>query len=85
LRSSIILLGDTVEDSKIVDAQDHETVLKIGVLNPFKEGVSWHRRNLHMNNYDVVIEGDGSLCPVVEILNWLDGEPAPTDASYMSG
>lgn len=61
-RKNVIVMGDILDDVKMVDHSRHETVLKIGFLND-----PIHHQHLveeFKKAYDIVITDDGSLQPV---------------------
>ncbi len=60
-RKNVMVMGDIVEDVKMVREQAHHTVLKVGFMN---EGASDEVTREYMNTFDIVIKGDGSLCEV---------------------
>lgn len=67
-RSSIILIGDIPEDAKMVCDTKHNNIIRIGYLNHSEE-----RMKTYIDNFDIVITGDGSLCPIVQLINGLHG------------
>jgi 5'-nucleotidase len=63
-RSNVLLLGDSVYDTKMVDGFDYENIIKIGFLNYEPE------ENLEKfkKNFDVVILGDNDMYFVEELI-----------------
>ena len=61
-KKNLIVMGDLLEDVKMVDPSRHETVLKVGFMNDWAS--EKHLLEDFMNTFDVVIVGDGSLQPV---------------------
>ena len=61
-----MVMGDILEDVKMVRDHEHHTVLKVGFLNDIYKnpGMTYD----YMNTFDIVIVGDGSLCPINDIL-----------------
>lgn len=72
-RKNVILMGDILQDANMCNNSDHETVLRIGFLNEFEDEAKLNR---YLEKFDLVIADDGSLCPVMSILNSLDEETA---------
>lgn len=63
-RKNIILIGDSLDDLQMTHGMQYDHILTIGYLNEDEDA----RRAEFANNFDIVIEGDGSLAPVNEIL-----------------
>ena len=63
--SNVILMGDIIEDSKVWSERVGDLVLRIGFLNKCEDE---EERDFYRSNFDVVLEGDGDLTPVI---NWL--------------
>ena len=59
IRQNIIVMGDIVEDVKMVDETKHDIVLKIGFLNDIEN--QSHMIEKYMDTFDMVIAGDGCL------------------------
>ena len=59
-----LLLGDTLEDARMVDGVDCETVIRVGFLN---EGVDTNR-DAYLRVYDVLICEDGDMEYVNQLL-----------------
>lgn len=64
-KKNVIVIGDSLTDVNMVLKDDYECVLSIGFLN---EKID-ERLESYMQKFDVVITGDGSFKPVIEILN----------------
>jgi HAD superfamily hydrolase (TIGR01544 family) len=64
-RQNIILLGDGPSDARMVGGFGCDNLLKIGMLNG---DVDAEKRQAFVDNFDVLIEGDGDLAFVVELL-----------------
>ena len=65
-RRNIIIIGDILEDVKMVKEEAHDVVLKIGYLNNLEKNSNL--LDNFLNTFDVVIAGDGSLVPVNYII-----------------
>ena len=63
-RKNVILIGDSIGDTTMASGFVHDCVLKIGFLNVDDSDV----KQSFEENYDIVIEGDGSMQPVLDIL-----------------
>ena len=80
-------MGDIVEDATMVRDRKHGTVLRIGFLNTSDE----LKLKAFQKTFDLVVLGDGSLCPVNMILQGLFGpQVAPREKmmqalEFMSG
>lgn len=60
-----MVMGDIIEDVKMVRDQAHHTVLKVGFHNDTKKATVEE----FMQTFDIVIVGDGSLCEVNRIIS----------------
>lgn len=60
-------MGDILDDSKMVNEQAHDVILRIGFFNKKEE--SQELIENYLRTFDVVITHDGTLHPVVSILN----------------
>jgi hypothetical protein len=58
-RKNVLMMGDIIEDTKMVRAQNHENVLRIGYLNDMSKNS--HLLQHYMEAFDLVITGDGTL------------------------
>ena len=63
-RKNAILMGDKIEDLQMAHGIEHDTLLTIGFLNENDPVV----RDAFLANFDIVIEGDGSLESINELL-----------------
>ena len=63
-RRNAILMGDKIEDLQMSHGIEHDALLTIGFLNENDPVV----RDAFLANFDIVIEGDGSLESVNELL-----------------
>ncbi len=63
-RPNIILLGDSIGDADMAQGSDYDHILKIGFLNKDVE----KKRELYQQHFDIVIENDGDMSRVNEIL-----------------
>ena len=65
-KKNVIIMGDILEDVKMVNESVHNVVLKIGFLNePKTHSVLIEE---FKKIYDIIIVGDGSLMPVNYLL-----------------
>ena len=66
-KKNVLVMGDLVEDIQMVDEKEHDIVLKVGFLNsPERHASLIHK---YEESFDMVITGDGSLAPVIQLLN----------------
>jgi hypothetical protein len=66
LRKNVLIMGDILDDVKMIRESVHETVLKIGFLNDIQKNS--HLTEEFLKAFDIVITGDGSLYPVNHLL-----------------
>jgi 5'-nucleotidase len=66
-RKNIILVGDAIEDLRILDGVKHEEAIRIGFLNEEIE----RDLELFKNSFDIVVLDDGTLIPLLEVLKKL--------------
>ena len=78
-KRNVIIMGDILEDVKMVREHRHEVHLKIGFLNDSVAHA--HLKDEFMRTFDIVIEGDGSLEVVNHILKRVMGT-SPVDCDY---
>ena len=69
LPRNLILMGDIIADSQMSRDHEHDHVLKVGFFNGHGE-VTLEQFAKH---FDVVITGDGTLCPIVRTVQGLFG------------
>ena len=79
LRRNALVMGDIVEDGGMVRHSEHETLLKVGFINT--EDRYDTQLDSYKETFDIIINKDGSFCPVVYSLNALfkAGVEAPLD------
>ena len=65
-RKNVMVMGDILEDVKMVKEQHHNTVLKVGFLNDTEKSAAMTED--YLRTFDIVIVGDGSLCPINNLL-----------------
>ena len=65
-RKNVLIMGDILDDVKMIRESMHETVLKIGFLNDIQNNS--HLTQEFLKAFDIVIMGDGSLHPVNYLL-----------------
>lgn len=63
-RNNVILLGDNLDDIKMVHGLEHDVVLSIGFLNENEDEL----RDRYREVFDIVIEGDGSMEELNELI-----------------
>jgi 5'-nucleotidase len=63
-RKNVILLGDSLGDSEMLEGLVHETIIKIGFLNENIE----KQKEKFLKEYDVLILNDGTMDYVSELL-----------------
>lgn len=64
-RKNVILMGDNIEDLKMITGFEYDNLLRVGFLN---DKVEENIEN-YKNNFDVVITNDGEMGFVNELLN----------------
>jgi 5'-nucleotidase len=64
-RKEVVLLGDSLEDVDMVKGFEYDKLIKIGLLNEKAEDL----RGIYQEKYDFIIEGDGSLEPIIEMVD----------------
>ena len=62
-------MGDIVEDATMIRDRKHGSVIRVGFLNSSDE----LKLQAFRNTFDLIVQGDGSLCPVNLILQCLFG------------
>ena len=72
MRENVLVLGDIVEDTDMVDHSQHENILAVGFLNDMDK--NGHLLEQYMEAFDMVITGDGPLTPVNVILDKMADE-----------
>jgi 5'-nucleotidase len=63
-RKNVIVIGDSLEDVKMVDGLNNKVILSIGFLNSDIE----HKLEIYKNTFDIVIVNDGSFLQVIDLL-----------------
>ncbi|ORZ11145.1 pyrimidine 5'-nucleotidase [Absidia repens] len=66
-RSNVILIGDSCADTQMAHGIKHDCCLNIGLLNHDIE----HLEPRYLQTFDIVIEGDANLNPIMEILEFM--------------
>ena len=69
-RKNVILLGDSLGDLGMTEGIEHDTILRIGFLNNHQESLL----PTYLDNFDVVITGDGTFDYINNILTQLKGK-----------
>ena len=72
-RDNVVLMGDILQDAYMCCDSKHDTVVRVGFLNK-GESAGQEVLNKYMSKFDLVIAGDGSLCPVLVLLECLGEE-----------
>ncbi|KAI8051412.1 pyrimidine 5'-nucleotidase [Gilbertella persicaria] len=67
-RGNVVLMGDSLGDLQMSQGVAHELCLNIGFLNHDIKALE----SAYMDAFDVVIEGDANMKPVIEILNCIE-------------
>lgn len=65
-RKNVMIMGDILDDVKMVRGSKHDVVLKVGFLNDISKNE--HLAEEFSKTFDIVIAGDGSLEPVNYLL-----------------
>jgi len=68
-RKNVILLGDGIDDNGMIEGFDFDEIIRIGFLN---ENVSENKQK-YLENFDVVITGDGDMNYVNDLLKQILG------------
>lgn len=68
-KRNIILIGDSINDIDMVLDSNHDTVIRIGLCNEIDPEEKANLISRFQEYFDVVIEDDGSLLPLYEMLN----------------
>lgn len=66
-RRNVLIMGDILDDVKMIRDTKHDVVLKVGFLNDMKR--TSHLLDEFSKAFDIVITGDGSLQPINFLLN----------------
>ncbi len=69
LRKNAIVMGDLIDDLKMVNSLQHDNVLKIGFCN--LPGLENSNLDDYCENFDIVITNDGSLLHLAKIISFL--------------
>ncbi len=64
-RDNVIVMGDSLEDIKMISGLEHKNIISIGFLNSDIE----NKLETYKNIFDIVIVNDGSFMQVLDILN----------------
>ena len=73
LRKNVILMGDIVEDSEMVNDADHDNVIRIGYLNDMKRNGDLLEN--YKSEFDIVVTNDGPFLPTNLIIGALTKSP----------
>lgn len=87
-KKNVILLGDIKQDCQMCDASKHESVLKVGFYNSLATAKHPGDLNIDVNDFasafDLVIENDASLLPIVFLLQEILKVPVMTPLEMTS-
>lgn len=64
-RTNVILMGDSLGDLQMSQGVKHDLCLNIGFLNHDVSTLE----SAYVNAFDVVIEGDANMIPIIDLLN----------------
>lgn len=64
-------MGDIIADAFMASDSKHDTVVRVGFLNKLSDPLMLES---YMETFDLVISDDGSLCPVLSLLEEIAGE-----------
>ena len=71
LRGNIIVMGDVIEDLKMIAEISYDNIIKVGYLNnPTQDS---HLIEEYEKVFDIVILNDGNLWPIVSIIDVVAG------------
>jgi hypothetical protein len=69
MRKNVVVMGDIISDSRMVDDSQHEITIKIGFLNNREK--HGHMIEDYLKVYDMVVMDDGTLLPAAYLLTRL--------------
>ncbi len=58
-RKNVIVMGDILEDLRMVDEKEHTNILGIGYLNDLEKNQDLIPS--YLNTFDILVAGDGTL------------------------
>lgn len=64
-RNNTVVLGDIIQDAEICHDEDYATVLRVGFMNTQDQS----KIDYYSEHFDMLINGDGSIGPVVKMLD----------------
>lgn len=73
LRGNIIVMGDVIEDLRMISEITYDNIIKIGYLNNLD--IDKHLEEEYEKVFDIVIQHDGNLFSVINLLEVIAGEP----------
>ena len=87
LRKNIVVVGDIIEDARMVRSSQHDVILRVGMLvNAKKPEHLVKQIKSFKQTFDLIIAGDGSFCPLVDTLRIVCGqEPQQRDIEALHG
>lgn len=69
MRKNLVVMGDLIADTRMVEDDKHEVIIKIGFLNNRKS--HGHMIEEYLKAYDLIVMDDGTLLPVAYLLGRL--------------
>ncbi|CAI2371953.1 unnamed protein product [Moneuplotes crassus] len=72
LRGNIIVMGDVIEDLRMIDEISYDNIIKVGFLNNLE--VDSHLEEVYEKHFDIIIQHDGNLYPIISLLQLFAGE-----------
>ncbi len=64
----VLLIGDSVNDVNMVENKNHTNIIRVGILNELNLEKKKEILPFFQEKFDLVIEDDGSLVPIYEVL-----------------
>ena len=71
LRGNIIVMGDVLEDLKMISEISYDNIIKVGYLN--NPTLDSHLIEEYEQAFDIVILNDGNLWPIISIIDIIAG------------
>ena len=72
IRKNVFVMGDILQDIRMIDESRHENVVKVGFLNDRER--DGHLMEEYLDTFDIVILDDGTLLPVVFLISRMVGD-----------
>jgi phosphoserine phosphatase len=67
-KKSVLLIGDSVNDVNMVENKNHTNIIRVGILNELNLEKKKEILPFFQEKFDLVVEDDGSLVPIYEVL-----------------